>query len=176
MYDGYDQLNRRQLSDEVRAQLRVVDASVRERVLLTEALDADARAQNPRIRRMREQRRAQRLDVMGENLVRLHQAGVPVVLGTDAGNPLTLHGPSVFVEMEAMQAAGLSPRAVLTASTADAARALGRGDDLGRIAAGRVADLLVLDEDPGADIAHMRSIAFVCRAGVLRPRDAFLPR
>ena len=34
-------------------------------------------------------------------------------MGTDAGNPLTLHGPSVYAEMEAMQAAGLPPMEVL---------------------------------------------------------------
>jgi len=34
-------------------------------------------------------------------------AGVPVVMGTDAGNPLTLHGPSVYAEMEATTPAGL---------------------------------------------------------------------
>ena len=106
---------------------------------------------------------------------RLHAAGVPVVLGTDAGNPLTLHGPSVFVELEAMQAAGLTPREVLTAATRDAAQALGRSD-LGRIEVGAVADLLVLGEDPGTAAKAFRSLQQVCRAGVLQPRDAFRPQ
>ena len=47
-------------------------------------------------------------------------------MGTDAGNPLTLHGPSVYAEMEAMQAAGMAPMEVLVAATANGARAMGR--------------------------------------------------
>src|SRR4029450_13552572 len=43
------------------------------------------------------------------NLKRVADAGIPIAMGTDAGNPLTLHGPSVYAEMEAMQAAGLTP-------------------------------------------------------------------
>src|SRR5256885_16763885 len=43
------------------------------------------------------------------NLKRVHDAGIPVALGTDAGNPLTLHGASVFMELEAMQAGGVRP-------------------------------------------------------------------
>jgi len=46
------------------------------------------------------------------NLKRVFDAGIPVALGTDAGNPLTLHGASVFQELEAMQASGLAPRDV----------------------------------------------------------------
>lgn len=40
-------------------------------------------------------------------------SGIPIVLGTDAGNPLTLHGPSVFVEMETMEKYGMPAMAVL---------------------------------------------------------------
>jgi len=174
VYDGYQQVYAREVTDEVRTQLEVVDPSVRERVLLTASLPPDRRT-NPRMLQMMAAQGARRLEVMRQNLVRLHRAGVPIVLGTDAGNPLTLHGPSVFVEMEAMQAAGLTAREVLTASTRDAARAALRGDDLGLLAPGRVADLLVLEKDPAKDIASLRSITDVCRAGVLRPRAAFLP-
>ena len=45
-----------------------------------------------------------------ENLLRVHEAGIPVAMGTDAGNTLTLHGASVLPEMEAMEAAGLTHR------------------------------------------------------------------
>jgi len=64
-------------------------------------------------------------------------------MGTDAGNPLTLHGPAVYAEMEAMQAAGMSPSDVLVASTRTAALAMGRLEEIGTIEAGKVADLLV---------------------------------
>jgi imidazolonepropionase-like amidohydrolase len=122
-----------------------------------------------------EARQAGRDRTMARNLAAIHRAGVPVVLGTDAGNPLTLHGPSVFPELEAMQRAGMTPAAVLRAATADAADAMGRGADLGVIEAGRIADLLVLERDPGRDIANMRSILRVMRAGRLHARERLRP-
>src|SRR5206468_5030415 len=98
------------------------------------------------------------------NLKRVHDAGIPVALGTDAGNPLTLHGASVFMELEAMQAAGLAPRDVLISATRTAAIASGL-DSTGTVAAGSVADLVVLDADPLADVRNVRRIALVVRRG-----------
>jgi imidazolonepropionase-like amidohydrolase len=97
-------------------------------------------------------------------LKRVHDAGIPVALGTDAGNPLTLHGASVFMELEAMQAAGLAPQDVLVAATRNAAQAAGL-DSVGTVTAGSVADLVVLDADPLADIRNVRRIALVVRRG-----------
>jgi imidazolonepropionase-like amidohydrolase len=94
----------------------------------------------------------------------VHDAGIPVALGTDAGNPLTLHGASVFMELEAMQAAGLAPRDVLVAGTRNSARVAGL-DSVGTVTAGAVADLVVLDADPLADIHNVRRIALVVRRG-----------
>src|SRR5256886_9775606 len=71
----------------------------------------------------------------------------PIALGTDAGNPLTLHGASVFMELEAMQSSGLAPRDVLVAATAHAARALGL-DSTGTVTAGAPAGLDGLEADP----------------------------
>ncbi|NIP81445.1 MAG: amidohydrolase family protein, partial [Gemmatimonadetes bacterium] len=102
-------------------------------------------------------RAAGRRRVTAENLRRVRDAGIPVVLGTDAGNPLTLHGPSVYLELEAMADAGLSPAEVLVAATRDAARAMGREDDLGTLEPGKVADLLVLRADPLADVRGWRA-------------------
>ena len=112
---------------------------------------------------------------MYANLLRLHQAGVPIVMGTDAGNPLTLHGPSVFPELEAMQAAGLTPAETLVCATSKAAAVLGRSEDLGRIEAGFIADLVVLESDPTADIANVRSITHVVRGGALHTREQLVP-
>lgn len=172
---GYFQLSAAKLSDEVRQQLDAVHPSVKERVLLTEDDEVRGRA-NPRALEAMEKRITQQQVVMAHNLVRLHSAGVPVVMGTDAGNPLTLHGPSVFVEMEAMQAAGLPAADVLVASTRDAAAAMGRGKDLGRLAVGFIADVLVLTEDPGKDARAFRSLVQLCRDGHLHERAALLPR
>ncbi len=118
----------------------------------------------------RAEQTAERSRIMAANLRRLHTAGIPIAMGTDAGNPLTLHGPSVYAEMEAMEAAGMSPIAVLTASTLGGARALGR-DDLGTLAPGKAADLLVVAADPAASIANLRRLRYVARGGVLRGID-----
>ena len=104
--------------------------------------------------------------LMRDNLRRIHAAGVPIAMGTDAGNPLTLFGPSVHGAMEAMQLAGMAPMDVLVASTRNSARAMGREADLGTIEAGKFADLLVIGADPGVDIANMRQLRAVWRAGV----------
>lgn len=173
--DGYVQLYEAKIGDEVRSQLEDVHPSVKARVLATEDPAWRARANVRALEGMRK-RAELTASVMAQNLLALHRAGVPVVMGTDAGNPLTLHGPSVFVEMAAMQAAGMSAGDVLVASTRDAAAAMGRGEDLGRIAVGYVADLLVLTQDPAKDAAAFRSLVSVCRSGVLHDRAALLPR
>jgi imidazolonepropionase-like amidohydrolase len=114
-------------------------------------------------------RTAQRDRIAAQNLDRLHEAG------TDAGSPLTLHGPSIYAEMEAMQAAGLTPAEVLVTATQGGATAMGRLDDLGTIEAGKIADLVILTADPTADIANMRQLRYVVRAGVLRSVDELRP-
>ncbi len=112
--------------------------------------------------------------VMADNLKRVLGAGIPVAMGTDAGNPLTLPGPSVYAEMEAMQADGMTPMQVLVAATRTSALALGAvGNDLGTVAAGKVADMVVVGADPTADIAAMRRVRYVIRAGVVH-READL--
>jgi imidazolonepropionase-like amidohydrolase len=102
------------------------------------------------------------------NLKRVFDAGIPIAMGTDAGNPLTLHGPSVYAEMEAMQAAGMTPMQVLTASTLGGARAMGREKEFGTLEKGKDADVLVVSADPTADIRNLRQVKWVARAGVVR--------
>jgi len=171
---GYLDLYARRITPELERQLEQVDATVRQRVLATREIERDARFTDAVLERIagRQERQKQ---IMFDNLKRLHEAGVPVVMGTDAGNPMTLHGPSAHVEMEAMQEAGLTPLAVLTAATRDAARALGRGSDLGLLLPGYIADLVVLEEDPAEDIAHVRSILKVVRGGQVRDRQRLKP-
>jgi imidazolonepropionase-like amidohydrolase len=109
--------------------------------------------------------------VASANLKRVFDAGIPIAMGTDAGNPLTLHGPSVYAEMEAMQAAGLTPMQVLTASTRGGATAMGRAKDFGTVEKGKLADLLIVGADPTADIANLRKVRYVVRGGALRSLD-----
>ncbi|HSU81711.1 MAG TPA: amidohydrolase family protein, partial [Thermoanaerobaculia bacterium] len=106
--------------------------------------------------------------IASANLKRVQDAGIPIAMGTDAGNPLTLHGVSVYAEMEAMQAAGLTPMQVLTASTRGGATAMGRAKDFGTVEKGRLADLLIVGADPTADIANLRKVRYVVRGGAVR--------
>lgn len=91
------------------------------------------------------------------NLKAVYDAGLPIAVGTDAGNPGTLHGPSIFDEMEAMQQAGIPAADLIPMATRNGADAMRRLDDFGTVEAGKMANLLILDEDPSADIANMRS-------------------
>jgi imidazolonepropionase-like amidohydrolase len=116
----------------------------------------------------REQRTAERVRVARANLKKLVDAGIPIATGTDAGNPLTLHGPSIYAELEAMQSAGMTPMQVIVASTSTASRAMGVNAETGTIEPGKAADLVILGGDPSRDVANFRKIRYVVRAGVVR--------
>ena len=165
--DGYRQVAARRFAGE-RQPLACVDPATRAKALAT---DTVAAGQRPSAAVLADRAaRTERLFAQGQaNLKRVHDAGIPVALGTDAGNPLTLHGASVFMELEAMQASGLTPRDVLVAATTNAARALGL-DSTGTVTAGATADLVVLDADPLADIRNVRRIALVVRRGEVYTR------
>ncbi len=105
--------------------------------------------------------------VMLANLKRLQQAGVCIAAGTDAGNIGTLHGPSIHREFELMRDAGLTPMEILRAATCGGARVMGRESDLGTLAQGKLADLLVLDADPLVDVVNLRRIHRVVKGGVV---------
>jgi imidazolonepropionase-like amidohydrolase len=144
-----------------------VDAATRAKLAETAVLEVPARITAEAVEAQR-RRVADREAVQAANLKRLSEAGVTIAMGTDAGNPLTLHGPSVYAEMEAMQAAGLSPMQVLVAATRGGSVAMGREKDLGTIEKGKAADLLVLAADPTAGVAAMREVRHVVRGGVVR--------
>ncbi|HEX7832642.1 MAG TPA: amidohydrolase family protein, partial [Thermoanaerobaculia bacterium] len=109
--------------------------------------------------------------IAAQNLKRMNDAGIAIATGTDAGNPLTLHGPSIYAEIEAMQKAGMSPMQVIVASTATAARASLVDATTGTIEKGKDADLLLIAGDPSADVSAFRKVKFVVRGGVVRGVD-----
>lgn len=117
-----------------------------------------------------------RMALMRENLARVHSSGNTIVVATDAGNPLTLHGPSIYNEMEAMQAAGIPAADILVMATRNGARAMRRERDFGTLEAGRIADLLVLAQDPRADVRAFRSLTHVMRAGRLHRQSDLTQR
>jgi hypothetical protein len=96
--------------------------------------------------------------------VALERAGVPVLAGTDAPNPGTVHGASLHRELELLVAAGFTPTSALTAATSRVADAFGL-KDRGRVAPGARADLVLVEGDPTVDIRSSRRIVEVWKAG-----------
>jgi imidazolonepropionase-like amidohydrolase len=117
-----------------------VDAETRRKVEETVTL---ARADPERLAAM-EKLVSESSGRMAANLKRVSDAGITVAMGTDAGNPLTLHGPSIYAEM-------------------------GTEKITGTLEKGKSADLIVVNADPSQDIANLRKLRSVMRAGALYP-------
>lgn len=94
----------------------------------------------------------------------LRKAGVPLLAGTDAGNPGTQYGASMHHEMLALTQAGLTPVEALAAATSAPASAF-KLPSRGRIAKGYKADLLLVEGDPGTDIGATRRIVEIWKDG-----------
>jgi imidazolonepropionase-like amidohydrolase len=95
----------------------------------------------------------------------LYRAGVPLLCGTDVPEPFCPPGFALHQELELLVESGLTPAAALQAATIQNARALKQAEHLGSIEAGKLADLVILDADPTADIRNTRKIAQVLRGG-----------
>ena len=110
-------------------------------------------------------------DLNRRNIARLHRAGV--VMGS-AGAAIQPLAWSLHAEMEELVRAGLMPADALKAATSVNARILGVESDIGTIEEGKVADLVLLDADPIADIRNTRRIHAVIQGGRLVDREALL--
>ncbi|MEQ1625654.1 MAG: amidohydrolase family protein, partial [Sediminibacterium sp.] len=88
-------------------------------------------------------------------------AGVPIVTGTDAGTSGVIAGFSLPDELGLLVKAGLSPQAALASATRLPAQWLGMEKQVGSIEQGKLADLILLDENPLNDIQNVRKIAGV---------------
>ena len=95
----------------------------------------------------------------------LYRAGVPLLAGTDTPEPYCPPGFSLHQELELLVESGLPPAAALQAATINNARALKQDQNLGTIAAGKLADLVILSANPLADIRNTRKIERVIKAG-----------
>ena len=114
----------------------------------------------------------QRLKTLGfstavakSNLVRAWKAGVLLVTGSDAGNPMVLHGPTIQREMELWVEAGIPAEVALQAATYNAAQLLRAGDRIGSIKKGHEASMLLIDGNPMKDIKLVENIQSVMFKG-----------
>jgi imidazolonepropionase-like amidohydrolase/ABC-type polysaccharide/polyol phosphate export permease len=99
---------------------------------------------------------------------------VTILAGSDAGNAGVFHGPGLIRELELLvQEGGMTPGAAIRAATGDAAQRLGT-NDMGRIAPGAFADLVVLERDPGKDIRALRNVRAVYFGGAPLDRNRLL--
>jgi imidazolonepropionase-like amidohydrolase len=111
-----------------------------------------------------------------QNLKALHDAGVQIGFGSDSGVGLRIPGVAEHLELALMVEAGLTPMQAINSATTNAA-ALLKLDDRGVLAAGKLADLVVLDGDPTADISNSRKIHAVWHHGkkAAGPVETFTP-
>lgn len=106
------------------------------------------------------------LDLAARLTAQAHRAGVAISAGTDGDTPAQAAYPALFEEMELLvRRAGLTPLEAIRSATQIGARAMGQGDHMGRIAPNFAANLVVLERDPTADIANMRSVLFTVKSG-----------
>lgn len=99
-----------------------------------------------------------------------HKAGVKVMLGTDSGDSYVFPGFAVHDELQELVKAGLTPVEALRAATLNGAEFLGRESDFGSIAKGKMADFVLLEDNPLKDISNTRKIAAVILNGRLLNR------
>lgn len=107
-----------------------------------------------------------------------YKAGVPIAMGSDAGTPLNRHGEN-GLEVFWMQQAGMKPMDALVSSTSLAAKNLGWDSWLGSVEENKVADFLVLDENPLddlrrlADKKYIRAVFLDGKLVAHRPADSY---
>jgi imidazolonepropionase-like amidohydrolase len=104
----------------------------------------------------------------------LHAAGARIIAGVDS--PLVPYGLSLHGELEDYVAAGLSPFEALQTATVNTARLLNADSDLGTLQAGKLADLVIVEGDPLADIKAARRVRTVIKNGEVYELSALLER
>jgi imidazolonepropionase-like amidohydrolase len=105
------------------------------------------------------------MELAKQNLLSAWKAGVMLVTGSDAGNPLVLHGSTIQRELELWVEAGIPPAVALQAATYNAAQLLGAGDRIGLVKEGYDANLLLVDGNPLKEIKQIESIQSVILKG-----------
>lgn len=97
----------------------------------------------------------------------LHEAGVPIIPGTDA-----LPGYTLIHELELYERAGIAPAEVLRLATLTSARTIGAEGERGVIAGGKLADMILIDGDPSRRVSDLHDITTVIKGGkTFRPGD-----
>jgi imidazolonepropionase-like amidohydrolase len=133
-------------------------------------------------------RAKERLQIWNDNEVRLVKAHVPMLLATDGGvmdpdaaesmkpkmkiDRSTELGEGHFLWFKAMVEKGMTPMEAIVSATRNIAAAYHKLDQVGTVQTGKIADLVVLDADPLADVNNIRKISMVMKDGQVVDRDS----
>lgn len=109
----------------------------------------------------------EQLQFLANNARRVFDAGILVVAGTDTSVSGVLLGVSSQMELVLLVESGLTTTEALRTATLNAATMLGREKDLGTVETGKLADLVVLDANPLADIRNIRKVHRAIKGGVI---------
>jgi len=108
----------------------------------------------------------------GATLKALDERGATIVAGTDS--PIFPYGLALVIELQGYVDAGLSPAAALRTATVNAARVMGAADQVGRLEAGFLADLVIVDGDPLARMTDLMNVEGVMVNGRYREIERLL--
>jgi imidazolonepropionase-like amidohydrolase/ABC-type multidrug transport system permease subunit len=114
------------------------------------------------------------LSVAQGNLLRAYKNHVSLVAGSDAGNILVIHGPTVQEELSLWVKAGIPTDVALQAATYNAARFLGADNRIGSVKVGNDANLLIVEGNPLQDISVLERISRVIYRGEIVSRPGLL--
>ena len=117
---------------------------------------------------------AEALRPLGDLVRRVVKGGGIVIAGTDS--PIFPYALAYHAELEIFAQSGLTPFEVLQTATTRAADALGEGANLGSIEAGKLADLVIVTDDPLVDIKNARKVRTVIKNGEVHTLDSLLKR
>lgn len=145
------------------------DTSTLDRSLLLQVGPADllddTRAMVKKSKREPAARFAHLRETIYGNLAHAYKFGVSLIAGSDAGNMLVIHGPTVQRELELWVAHGIPPTVALQAATYNAARYLRAENRIGLIQSGRDATLILVDGDATQDVNALEHINYVMFRG-----------
>jgi len=86
-------------------------------------------------------------------------------VGTDAASPMNFHTEAIWREMSALVDSGMTPARAISAATKTGAEIIGMGSKLGTLEAGKLADIIIVDGNPLADINALDYVAVTIKDG-----------
>ena len=108
--------------------------------------------------------------ICSANLKKMADAGIRIAAGTDAGNTGTLHATSFVNELNAMKKSGISNWQILQSATINPIYILGKEKEIGSIAIGKTADLVLLNANPVENINNIEAVNLVINKGhIIKP-------